>query len=213
MIHRFSCSLCLCLLALTASGEVPGIHLADKTLKVELIDSDAKEFFISHTMDLKGRLFVGTRETLFVYERKADGGFAARQELFRFPKNTWLYDLEVVADDLLVLTNTALYRIAGAVTKRQGLAPEKLIWGMPQGHYHQGLHAIEFGPDGDLFIAMGDPQPHLHWDRQRPDHLWHWTFFIGPESKPFTYTGVGAVFRYRLKDHSFNVYAGGMRNA
>ena len=200
------------LLTLGAAAEVEGIKLLHDNLKVELIDSDAKEFFVSHTMDLKGRLFVGTREALFVYERKADGGFVARQQLFRFPKNTWLYDLEVVANDLLVLTNTALYRIPDAVTKRQGLVPEKLVWGMPQGHYHQGLHAIEFGPSGDIFIAMGDPQPHLHWDRQRPDHFWHWTFFVGPDNKPFAYTGVGAVFRYRLKDHSFSVYAGGLRN-
>ena len=43
MMHRLSYFLSFCLLAFTASGEVPGIHLADKTLKVELIDSDAKE--------------------------------------------------------------------------------------------------------------------------------------------------------------------------
>jgi hypothetical protein len=54
MIHRLSCYISLCLLALTATAEVPGIHLADKTLKVEFIDSDAKEFFISQTMDLVG---------------------------------------------------------------------------------------------------------------------------------------------------------------
>ena len=201
------------LLTLGEAGEIAGIKLSHDNLKVELIDSDEKEFFVSHAMDLKGRLFVGTREALFVYERKADGGFAARQQLFRFPKNSWLYDLEVVANDLFVLTNTALYRMPNAVTKREGLVPEKLVWGMPQGHYHQGLHAMEFGPSGDLFISMGDPQPHLHWDRQRPDHFWHWTFFIGPDNKPFPYTGVGAIFRYRLKDHSFSVYAGGLRNA
>ncbi len=211
--NAFVLSLFAALLTLGPAVATEGIKLSYDNLKVEVLDSDAKEFFVSHTMDLEGRLFVGTREALFVYERKADGGFAPRQELFRFPGHSWLYDLEVVGDDLLVLTNTALYRLPGAVTKRQGLVPEKLVWGMPQGHYHQGLHAIEFGPDGDLFIAMGDPQPHLHWDRQRPDHLWHWTFFIGPDNKPFAYTGVGAVFRYRLKDHSFSVYAGGLRNA
>ena len=52
------------LLALTASGKVPGIHLTDKSLGVELLDSDKKEFFISQTMDLSGRLFVGCREAL-----------------------------------------------------------------------------------------------------------------------------------------------------
>ena len=88
MIHRLSCHLSFCLLALTASGEVPGIHLADKTLKVELIDSDAKEFFLSQTMDLSGRLFVGCREALYVYEPTAKGGFGSRQELYRFPKDS-----------------------------------------------------------------------------------------------------------------------------
>jgi hypothetical protein len=61
--------------------------------------------------------------------------------------------------------------------------PERLLWGSPMGHYHQGFHGMEFGPNGDLFLSMGDPQPHLHWDRSRPDHLWHWTFYIGPENK------------------------------
>ena len=112
----FALGIFAALLTLGAAAEAEGIKLSHDNLKVELIDSDEREFFVSHTMDLRGRLFVGTREALFVYERKADGGFAKRQQLFRFPKNAWLYDLEVVDNDLLVLTNTALYRIPDAVT-------------------------------------------------------------------------------------------------
>ena len=209
----FSYSLCLFLLTITAWGEVPGIQLADKSLRVEFLDSDEKEFFISQTMDLSGRLFVGCREALYVYEPTADGGFGPRRNLFRFPKDSWLYDLEVYGNDLFVLTNTALYRIPDGVTRRINLKPEKILWGLPQGHYHQGLHGMEFGPTGDLFLSMGDPQPHMHWDRSRPDHLWHWTFYVGPDNKEMPYTGVGAIFRYRLKDHSLTVHSSGLRNS
>ena len=89
------------LFAFIASAEVPGIHLADKSLGVEFLDSDEKEFFISQTMDLSGRLFVGCREALYVYEPTKEGGFGPRQELFRFPMHSWLYDLEVYGNDLL----------------------------------------------------------------------------------------------------------------
>ncbi len=190
----------------------PGIRLSDPNLTAELIDSDETEFFLSHAMDFSGRLYVGCREALFVYEPTAGGGFGPRRELYRFPQDTWLYDLEAHGGDLLVLCNTALYRIPDVAVNGSNLKPEKILWGVPLGHHHQGLHAIEFGPEGDLYLSFGDPQPHLHWDRDRPDHLWHWTFYVGPENKPVTYNGVGAVMRLRLADYHLSVHSSGLRN-
>ena len=59
--NSFILALFAALLTLGAAEAAEGIKLSHDNLKVEVIDSDAKEFFVSHTMDLKGRLFVGTR--------------------------------------------------------------------------------------------------------------------------------------------------------
>jgi putative heme-binding domain-containing protein len=196
----------------TGNDGIEGVSLSDPKLMVEKIDTDPDEFFLSHDMDISGRLFLGGREGLFVYERSADGGFQPRQELYRFPDNTWIYDIETYGDDLLVLANTALYRLPGAVEKRADIVVEKILWGNPLGHHHQGLHGIEFAPDGDLLICMGDPHPGVHFDKSRPDHLWLWTWYVGPENRPVAYAGVGAVMRLNLDTFDFSVYASGLRN-
>ena len=71
--------------------------------------------------------------------------------------------------------------IPGGRTKREGLVPRRLVWGVPLGHVHQCFHGMTWGPDGDLYFAMGDPLTY-YGDFNRPDHWGHWTFFSRRES-------------------------------
>src|SRR5438045_1590704 len=66
---------------------------ADPELKVELLDSSPRESFLSVRADAMGRLFVGGRETLSVYEPDDQGGYHARRPLLRFPRDSWVYDV------------------------------------------------------------------------------------------------------------------------
>ena len=124
-------------------------------LKAITIDSVDTESFLSVRLDTEGNLFAGCREALFVYEAN-DSGFAPRKLLYTFPKDSWLYDLEIRGNDIYVMTNLALYVIKDARVKRDGLKPERLIWGLPDFHPHQCFHGLAFGPDGWLYMSMGD---------------------------------------------------------
>ena len=153
---------------------------ADDELKVVLIDKSEKESFLSVRLDTMGRIFVGGREALFVYEPKPDGSYQPKQELLRFPADTWVYDIAIRGHDLYVLTTTALYRVPGAVVQRDNLKVERLLWGVPMGHVHQCFHGLAWGPEGDLYISMGDPVWY-YGDFNRPDHWGHWSFFVREE--------------------------------
>lgn len=190
----------------------PDYTLADPALKAIRLDSSEKESFFSVRADSAGRLFVGGREALFVYEPDGRGGFRPRQLLYRFPPDTWVNDLAIRGDDLYVLTVSALYVIPGAVTHRTALTPRRLLWGVPLGHVHQCFHALQWGPEGDLYISMGDPVT-SYGDFNRADHWMHWTFHCQPEGTKVPYTGVGGVFRCRPDGSRFRVTAGGLRNA
>ena len=185
---------------------------ADPELKVVLLDTDPKESFLAVRADGMGRLFVGGREALFVLEPDDKGGYQPRRELYRFPDHSWVYDIEIRGHDLYVLTVTALYKIPGGVTKRGKLEIEKLVWGVPMGHVHQCFHALAWGPEGDLYLSMGDPLWY-YGDFNRPDHWGHWTFFTGPDKTKVPYTGVGGVFRCKPDGSGFQIVARGLRNS
>ena len=178
--------------------------VTDPQLKVIRIDSSETESFLSIRADTQGRIFVGGREALFVYEPDKHGRYKPRKELYRFPPHSWIYDIEIRGRDLYVLTLSALYLIPDGAIKDEGLKAKRLLWGVPQGHVHQCFHGLAWGPEGDLYIAMGDPLWY-YGDFNRPDHWGHWTFFSQPEGTKIPYTGVGGVFRCRPDGTNFQI--------
>ena len=195
------------------SGPSPGKELdykpADERLKAVLIDRSPDESFASIKADSTGRLFVGGREALFVYEPDGKGGYQPRHELYRFPPDSWLAGIEIRGDDLYVLTDAALYLLSGARTKREGLTPKRLIWGMPL-NIHNSCHCLAWGPEGDLYLDHGDPLLD-YGDFSRPDHFGHWTIHCQPEGTTVPYSGSGGVFRIHPDGSGFRQVAGGLR--
>jgi putative heme-binding domain-containing protein len=194
------------------AADLAGYTLDDPQLKLARIDSSADESFFSVRGDAMGRIFVGGRRSLFVYEPDEEGGYQSPRLLYRFPDHTWINDIAVRGDDLYLLTVSALYVLPGGVTQREALQVKRLVWGVPLGHVHQCFHALAWGPEGDLYLSMGDPVV-SYGDFSRPDHWCHWTFFSQPDDTPTPYTGVGGVFSCRPDGSRFQVVARGMRNA
>ena len=187
-------------------------RLADPALKVVGVDADATESFLALEVDSAGRLFAGGREALFVYEPMAGGLYQPRQLLYRFPKNSWIYGIAIRGLDLYVATHTAVYVLEGAVQKRTDIQPKRLLWGLPMLPYyeeHQGMHALAFGPDGDLYFSAGDNLVG-YGDFKRADHWGHWTFFHGNGQTPVT--TVGLVGRISPDGERFASIARGIRN-
>ena len=139
------------------------------------------------------------------------GRFAPRRELVRFPPNSWVYDVDFRGNDLYVLTLSALYVIPDGVVKREGLRPQRLLWGVPLYHVHQCFHAASWGPEGDLYISMGDTLVH-YGDFDRADHWGHWTFFTPTQPAGIAYTGQGAILRMHPDGSGLRVIARGLRN-
>jgi putative heme-binding domain-containing protein len=194
------------------AADTAGYSLTDPELALVPIDSSADESFFSVRGDSLGRIFLGGRKSLFVYEPDDKGGYQPRRLLYQFPDHTWINDIAIHGDDLYLLTVSALYVLPGGVTQREGLQVRRLIWGVPLGHVHQCFHALAWGPEGDLYLSMGDPYV-SYGDFNRPDHWCHWTFFSEPDDTPTPYTGVGGVFRCHPDGSGFQIVARGMRNA
>jgi putative heme-binding domain-containing protein len=201
----------------TASGklraETDTYKLPDPQLSLSVIDSDPKESFLAVHLDPAGRLFVGGREGLFVYEPDGSGGFGKRQELLRLPKSAWVYDITTHGNDLYIATVSAIYFIPDGVIKRENLTVKRLIWGIPLGHVHQCFHNFEWGPEGDLYFTCGDPLTSYGDFRNRADHWGHWTWFVQPEGTKVEYNGVGGIFHVHPDGSNLQFVAGGLRNS
>ncbi|HJT76386.1 MAG TPA: ThuA domain-containing protein, partial [Gemmataceae bacterium] len=182
---------------------------ADARLEAVLLDHSAEESYVSIKADSEGRLFVGGREALFVFEPDGHGGYRPRRALYRFPPDSWVAGIEVRGNDLYVLTAAALYRIPDGRTKRGGLKPQRLLWGLPL-DLHVSFHCLAWGPEGDLYLTHGDPLLN-YGDFSRPDHWGHWTLFAGPEGKRVPFTGQGAVLRLYPDGSGVRVVADGLR--
>jgi putative heme-binding domain-containing protein len=205
----------------------------DPSLAVTVIDTAPTESFLAIKADTTGRLFVGGREALFVYEPDGKGGYTPRVQLLALPNHTWVHDIEIRGDDLYFLTVNGLYLVPQGRVKREGLQAQRLVWGVPRGHVHQCFHGMTQGPEGDLYLAMGDPLWY-YGNFARPDHWGHWTFYCRRPSagggmgggvavaeadpasaegwEKIPYVGVGAVFRCRPDGSGLEVVAGGLRN-
>jgi hypothetical protein len=182
---------------------------ADPRLRAILIDRSESESYVAVKADTTGRLFVGGREALFVFEPDDRGGYRPKRELFRFPPDSWIAGIEVRGNDLYVLTAAALYLLPEARVKREGLTVKRLLWGLPL-DLHVSYHSLAWGPEGDLYLNHGDPLLG-YGDFGRPDHWGHWTLFTGSGGTNVPYTGQGAVERLRPDGGGLRVVAGGLR--
>ncbi len=181
----------------------------DPRLKAVLIDRSENDAYLAVKADSMGRLFVGGREAVFVFEPNRDGSYGPRRELLRFPPDSIIIGLETRGHDLYIQTANALYLAPDAVVKRENLELKRLLWGVPL-DLHVSFHCLAWGPEGDLYLDHGDPLLN-YGDWRRPDHWGFWTLYSQPAGSKTPYTGVGSVLRLRPDGSRPRVVAGGFR--
>ncbi|MDB5313627.1 MAG: Xylose isomerase-like barrel [Gemmataceae bacterium] len=187
----------------------PNLTPTDPALKVTLIDRSPDDAYMAVKVDGTGHVFVGGREKVFVFAPDGRGGFRPRIELLRFPQDSIIIGLEFRGDDLYVLASHGLYLVPGGRVKRDGLAPKRILWGVPL-DYHVSFHCLAWGPEGDLYLDHGDPLLN-YGDWSRPDHWGYWTLYAGPDGAKTPYTGAGAVLKVRPDGSAPRVVARGLR--
>jgi type 1 glutamine amidotransferase len=202
--------------ATSATGNASDLSVtyrtADPELKVVKLDFSPDDSFLSVRADTMGRLFVGCREALFVYEPDTKGSYAPRKLLYRFPPDTWVNDVEIRGNDLYCMTPSALYVFPNGRTEHENLQPKRLVWGTPV-DLHVTYHGLAWGPEGDLYFASGDPLLTYGDFKNRPDHWGHWTVHTQPEGTDIPFTGTGGFYRCRPDGSAFQVVAQGTRGS
>jgi putative heme-binding domain-containing protein len=193
----------------------PNNFPADPRFKTVLIDRSADDAYLGVKLDTEGRIFVGAREAIYVFEPDRNGFYGLRQEICRFPPDSLILGLEWLGNDLYALTNKALYILPNGRIQREGVKPRRLLWGLPL-DLHVSFHCLAWGPEGDLYLTHGDPLLN-YGDFDRPDHWGHWTLYhrgakstTGDWGKT-PYTGAGAVLRYSPTTGQVKVVATGLR--
>ncbi|HVX15500.1 MAG TPA: TIM barrel protein [Pirellulales bacterium] len=190
----------------------PNLKPADGALewKTYLVDRSRDDAYLGVKVDSAGRVFVGAREAVYLFEPDGRGGpnFKLRQQVCRLPADSIVMGLEFRGDDLYVLTDNALYLLPRGRVELD-VKPRRILWGLPL-DLHVSFHCLAWGPEGDLYLTHGDPLLN-YGDWSRPDHWGHWTLYSGPNGDKVSYTGVGAVLRVRPDGSRVRIVAGGLR--
>ena len=202
--------------AATASrGGDSGYRLLDPRAKVRVLATIPGESLAQVVVDPAGRLFLGGREGVFVVEAGDVKPGLKLTMIYREEGDHWFMGLAPRGEDLYVAKHDAVLVLPGAVTKRGPVKPRPIVWGFPRAKgwaFHQTLHDLKVGPDGKLYVSMGDPA----WsfgDFRRPDHWFRTRIETAGNPAKRDITSIGGLFRFDAGDGSnLELVATGTRN-